>query len=54
MGVDSRWYVSLGLAKDSLPARLKALFTVEAQNKQPQDLQVHFEPKKDHLLAPEG
>ncbi|KAG1877895.1 hypothetical protein DFJ58DRAFT_753148 [Suillus subalutaceus] len=54
MGVDTKWRVSFGLAKDSLPARPKALLKIEAQNEQSQDLQINFEPKEDYLLAPEG
>ncbi|KAG2367480.1 hypothetical protein BDR07DRAFT_1606128 [Suillus spraguei] len=55
MGTDTGGQVSLSLAEHSLPARPKALFTVEAHNGQPKSLEILFQlKKKAHLLAPVG
>jgi hypothetical protein len=52
MGDDARWKVSLTLARHSLPARVKASLTVEAQKEQSQVLEMQFQSKEGFLLAP--
>ncbi|KAG1905940.1 uncharacterized protein F5891DRAFT_632854 [Suillus fuscotomentosus] len=51
VGDDTRWEASIYLSKHSLPARPKALLTVEAQNEQHQVLKKEFKLKEGCFLA---